>query len=98
LLDPQGQALGTLCVIDRRPRELTDAQRQALRVLGRQVMGLLERRPLTHELAGMDHGAPVAGRRLVRLARAIARRGGYRSRSPWRCWPCCSSVSMPAAA
>lgn len=43
-----GLVLGTLCVIDRQPRQLTAVQKEALRALARQVMGQLERR---HELA-----------------------------------------------
>ena len=40
-------ALGTLCVIDREPRELSAAQNQSLQTLGRHVVMLLElrRRP-----------------------------------------------------
>ena len=34
---PSGHNLGTLCVIDRKPRQLSDADRVALRVLARQV-------------------------------------------------------------
>lgn len=44
LLTHDGYALGTLCVIDRVPRQLTADQRHALTVLGRQVMNLLELR------------------------------------------------------
>ncbi|MES2467497.1 MAG: PAS domain S-box protein [Verrucomicrobiota bacterium] len=44
LISPEGQALGTLCVIDHRPRNLTSEQEEALRVLGRQVMIQLETR------------------------------------------------------
>ncbi|MGI9326389.1 MAG: SpoIIE family protein phosphatase [Pseudomonadales bacterium] len=44
LVTSQGQALGTLCVIDRRPRELTDGQLASLRALARQVVALLELR------------------------------------------------------
>ncbi|MFM7373912.1 MAG: GAF domain-containing protein, partial [Chthoniobacterales bacterium] len=36
--------VGTLCVIDRKPRKLTDPQRDALRALGRQIMRLVELR------------------------------------------------------
>lgn len=42
LLTPNGMALGTLCVIDHVPRELTAAQQESLRALSRQVMVQLE--------------------------------------------------------
>ena len=44
LTTPDGSAVGTLCVIDREPRTLNEQQRQALRVLARQVMGRIELR------------------------------------------------------
>ena len=44
LITAAGHALGTLCVIDRVPRQLTADQRQALIVLGHQVVSLLELR------------------------------------------------------
>ena len=37
LVSAEGHALGTLCVMDRVPRQLTPDQQEALRVLGRQV-------------------------------------------------------------
>jgi len=50
LVGPEDTALGTLCVIDRVPRTLTELQKQALQVLARQVMAHLELRRQTREL------------------------------------------------
>ena len=44
LVTPDGFALGTLCVADNRPRELSEAQARALRVLQRHVVNALELR------------------------------------------------------
>ena len=45
-----GQPLGTLCVIDREPRELTEHQRQMMQLLAKQVEAELEMRFLTQTL------------------------------------------------
>jgi len=44
LKTPEGHALGTVCVLDTRPRTLDDAQRATLRALARQTMAQLELR------------------------------------------------------
>ena len=45
LVTPEGQAVGTLCVVDVVPRQLDATQLEALRRLGRQAVALLEARP-----------------------------------------------------
>lgn len=49
LVTPKGHALGTLCVIDRVPRELERAQLRALEVLSRHVMTQLRLRRQLHQ-------------------------------------------------
>ena len=49
LKTPEGHALGTLCILDNKPRAFGEAQRETLRVLGQQVMAQIETRKLLRE-------------------------------------------------
>ena len=51
LVNPEGLALGTLCVVDHQPRQLSAAQLKTLQALSRQVMALLELRRVSARLA-----------------------------------------------
>jgi GAF domain-containing protein len=51
LSTPEGFALGTLCAIDRKPRQLTPRQKAAMQALSRQVMALLELRRISARMA-----------------------------------------------
>lgn len=51
LCTPEGQPLGTLCVIDRQPRCLSEKQQNALKTLARQVVMQLELRRVSTQLA-----------------------------------------------
>jgi GAF domain-containing protein len=60
----EGRMLGTLCVIDYKPRGLDETQKQALILMARQVMMLLELRKAGHDMADvLDEVAEL--RRLV---------------------------------
>jgi len=72
LLSPEGLALGTLCVLDRKPRDFTPAQGQALAMLARQVMAQLELQRQRQELMRTvaQRNADLAEQHLLREALA----------------------------
>ncbi|HWH70082.1 MAG TPA: GAF domain-containing protein [Candidatus Sulfotelmatobacter sp.] len=72
LVTPEGQALGTLCVIDTKPRQLTPQQNEALRGLSRQVMTQLELRRSLAELERAHRESAAAHRQeSTRLEAAV---------------------------
>jgi PAS domain S-box-containing protein len=71
LVTPDGQALGTLCVIDRTPRQLSGEQQAALAALGRQVMSRMDLRLRNRELGRTIAAEQSAAAAQARLHFAI---------------------------
>jgi signal transduction histidine kinase len=70
LLSGEGAGLGTLCVIDTQPRELSERQLGALRVLARQVQAQLELRRKVLELMEAEQALRASQERVRFLAEA----------------------------
>ncbi len=49
-----GHALGSLCILDLKPRVLTETQRESLKILGGQVKRLIEAGRLSHQLKELN--------------------------------------------
>ena len=62
LVNPEGHALGTLCLIDHKPRRLNENQRQALQSFARQVMAQLELRRKQGEQDRVSQAQQSAGK------------------------------------
>ena len=65
LITPDGFALGTLCVLDHVPRELSAQQARALRSLAHEVVTQLEVRKAKTGFAGLRARAPVRSKPCV---------------------------------
>ena len=73
LITPDCHALGTLCVLDKKPRTLSASQRNALRVLAHHVVSQLELRRHARELAEVRSASSRQRTELARTQAEVAR-------------------------
>ncbi len=81
LVTPTGHGIGTLCVVDREPRQLSPEQQDALRRLARQAVAHLEARPAAPQASPEQDQAPKPSRRDRLRAQALVRESEARYRS-----------------
>ncbi|MGF1566391.1 MAG: ATP-binding protein [Flavobacteriales bacterium] len=72
LTNEEGLPFGTLCVIDHQPRQLTPDQIDALRILARQVMRLLDLRKASKDLQALVQQLKSQKAELERFASVMA--------------------------
>jgi hypothetical protein len=76
LVTEKGYALGTLCIIDNKPRTVSDKQYEALRALSNQVVRLLELRKNNKELSETKEALEKAIDLYTQTSK-VARVGGW---------------------
>lgn len=86
LMAENGSAVGTLCVLDNKPNDLTNEQKETLRALARQVVANFEVRRMNHLLQTQKQEIEQLNADLSRFAHVAA----HDIKSP------CSSIAMCA--
>jgi two-component sensor histidine kinase len=71
---PEGFPLGTVCVLDYKPRELDQTQQAFLRLMANQVMKLLELR----RVAAAERGSRLQAEAMVQEKETLMREGNHR--------------------
>lgn len=74
LQTPEGYPLGTVCVLDYKPRNLDETQKAFLRLMANQVMKLLELR----RVVAAEHSARLLAEEMVRQKETLMREGDHR--------------------
>ena len=85
LISPEGSRLGTLCVLDHVPRDLPEEHREALIILGRQVVRLLELHKNHRDLAilsSRERALRIEGERITGMQKRIISILAHDIRSP----------------
>ena len=72
LVDSEGFALGSLCVVDTKTRQLTEEQLTALRLLSRQVVSLLDLRKANNLLSASREQSRIEAREKEKTHAALA--------------------------
>ena len=72
LIDKEGFALGTLCVIDNKTKKLSDFQERALKTLSHQILKLMEIKKLNHKLKLKNYLLEESYNELERFAQVVS--------------------------
>ncbi len=72
LVNPDGHALGTLCVLDQKPKKLNELQLDSLKKLAHQVVKLLELRKSNYDLQDLRENLDVRNKELEQFAYVVS--------------------------
>lgn len=73
LVTQKGYPVGTLCIIDHKPKEMTEGQKEALKILAKQVVQLLELHKRNQDLERSRLQLENVNKELDKFAHAVAK-------------------------